>query len=115
MDQACSRAFKPLREEAESRGRLIKAASERHAPPNEACKLIGDFAQSEIRMIKFLEANSDGCGISRGMADQIKTGHSKTEALHQQVCALARQGPAPRPQGPTFAPAGPVGDFDKVR
>jgi hypothetical protein len=115
MDQACKQAFEPLREEVASRGRLIKAASERHAPPDEACKLIGDFVQSEIRMIKFLEANSDGCGISRAMADQIKTGHRKTEALQKEVCALAQQGPRPRPQGPTFAPAGPVGDFDKVR
>ena len=33
--------FVPLRQQAEARGKLIKAASERHAPPEEACKLIG--------------------------------------------------------------------------
>src|SRR5437868_15536239 len=37
--EACMRDFVPLREEAEKRGKLIKAASERHAPPDEACKL----------------------------------------------------------------------------
>ena len=30
---ACMRGFVPLREEAEKRGKKIKAASERHAPP----------------------------------------------------------------------------------
>ena len=48
--------FVPLREEAEKRGKLIKAASERHAPPDEACKLIGNFGQAEIKMIKYVES-----------------------------------------------------------
>src|SRR6266404_4785811 len=38
---ACTNGFAPLREEAEKRGKLIKEASQRHAPPVEACKLIG--------------------------------------------------------------------------
>jgi hypothetical protein len=33
---ACTKEFVPLRREAEERGKLIKAASERHAPPNDA-------------------------------------------------------------------------------
>jgi hypothetical protein len=41
--------FMPLREEAEKRGKLIKAASERHAPPDEACKLIESFGQPKSR------------------------------------------------------------------
>ena len=49
---ACMKGFMPLREEAEKRGKLIKAASERHAPPDEACKLIESFGQAEIKMIK---------------------------------------------------------------
>ena len=46
-----------LREEAEKWGRLIKAASERHAPPDEACKLISKFGQAETNMIKYVEKN----------------------------------------------------------
>jgi hypothetical protein len=61
-----------LREEAVERGKLIKAASERHAPPGEACKLIANFAQSEIKMIKYIEANSGSCGISPQIADQLR-------------------------------------------
>jgi hypothetical protein len=35
--QTCMNDYALLREEAEKRGRLIKAASERKAPPDEAC------------------------------------------------------------------------------
>ena len=55
--------FLPLREEAEKRGKLIKAASDRHAAPEEACKLIENFGQAEIKMIKYVEANATKCGI----------------------------------------------------
>ena len=128
-NSVCLQAFAPLREEAEGRGRLIMAASERHAPPEEACRLIGEFAQSEVRMIKYLEANSAECGVPQRTADQIKAGHLRTEALRMKVCAAGQQKRGPigdfdditnislpaRSRGPTFGPAGPVGDFDKVR
>ncbi|SIO61909.1 hypothetical protein SAMN05443247_09030 [Bradyrhizobium erythrophlei] len=71
---ACKSGFTPLRAEAEARGKLIKAASERHAPPEEACKLIGNFRQSEIKMIKYVEANSAKCGIPPQIGDQLKAG-----------------------------------------
>jgi hypothetical protein len=41
------KGFVPLREEAEKRGKMIKAASEQHASPDEACKLIKNFGQAE--------------------------------------------------------------------
>ena len=48
----CMKGFMPLREDAEKKGKLIKAASERHAQPDEACKLIGAYSQAEVKMIK---------------------------------------------------------------
>jgi hypothetical protein len=104
---ACMSGFAPLRAEAEERGKLIKAASERHAPPDEACKLIGSFRQSEIRMIKYIEANSATCGISPEIADQLRAGHKNTEAMQKMVCAAARR-------AQRGGPAGPVGDFDDI-
>jgi hypothetical protein len=89
--------FIPLREEAEKRGKLIKAASERHAPPDEACKLIENFGQAEIKMIKYVETHSAKCGIPPQIADQLKAGHKNTEGMQQKVCAVAQQqqrGPA---------------------
>jgi hypothetical protein len=88
---ACMKGFVPLREEAEKRGKLIKAASERKAPPDEACKLIAAFGQSETKMIKYIEANAQKCGIPPQIGDQLKAGHKNTEALREKVCTVAQQ------------------------
>ena len=85
------KAFVPLREEAEKRGQLIKAASERKAPPDEACKLIKNFAASETKMIKYIEANATKCGIPPQIGDQMKKGHANTEKMQNQVCNVAQQ------------------------
>ena len=104
---ACRKEFVPLRREAEERGKLIKAASERHAPPDEACELIGNFAQSEIKMIKYVDANSTKCGIPPQVGDQLRAGHKNTEAMQKKVCAMAQQ-------ATRGGPARPVGDFDHI-
>ena len=100
---ACMTGFVPLREEAEKRGKLIKAASERKAPPDEACKLIGNFGQAEIKMIKYVEANSAKCGIPPQIADQLKAGHKNTEAMQKKVCAVAQQAQTRGPAGPSLS------------
>jgi hypothetical protein len=71
----------PLREEAEERGRLIKAARDRKAQADEACKLIVSFGQAEIKMIKYIETNSAKCGIPPQIADQFGGGHRNTEQM----------------------------------
>jgi hypothetical protein len=91
---ACMKGFMPLREDAEKRGKLIKAASERHAPPDEACKLIENFSQAEVKMIKYVEANGTKCGIPPQIHDQLEKGHSNTDAMQKKVCAVAQQKPA---------------------
>lgn len=88
---ACMKQFVPLREDAEKRGKAIKAASDRKAPPDEACKLIGAFSQAEVKMIKYIEANAQKCGIPPQIGDQLKNGHKNTEALQQKVCGVAQQ------------------------
>ena len=89
--EACMKGFMPLREEAEKRGKLIKVASDRHAPPEEACKLIGSFAQAEIKMIKYVETHASQCGIPQQVMDQLKKGHKNTEGIEQKVCGAAQQ------------------------
>jgi hypothetical protein len=96
----CRTDFQPLREEAERRGKLIKAASDRHATPDEACKLIGNFAQAEIKIIKFVEAHATQCGNLAQVA-QLRDGHGNTENMQRKVCAMVQQ----------RSPPGPVGDF----
>jgi hypothetical protein len=119
----CMKGFLPLREEAEERGKLVRAASDRHASPVEACKLIGDFAQSEVKMIKYVEIHVAKCGIPSQISEQLKTGHKNTEAMQQKVCSVAQQMQKQRPAGPRLSevlgsapatalgPAGPLGDW----
>lgn len=99
----CMKGFMPLRAEAEKRGNAIKAASERHAPPDEACKLITAFAQSEIKMLNYVKANKTKCGIPDNVGAQMATGHKNTEGMRMKVCAVAQQqrnggGPAAAPR-----------------
>jgi hypothetical protein len=98
----CMKGFMPLREDAEKKGKLIKAASERHAPPDEACKLISAYSQAEVKMIKYVESHAASCGIPAQIADQLKGGHKGTEALEKKVCAVAQEA-----QQRGSAPAGP--------
>ena len=98
----CMKGFVPLREEAEKRGKLIKAASDRRAPPDEACKLIGNFGQAEIKMIKYVETYASKCGIPPQIGEQLKNGHKNTESMQKKVCAAAQQ--AQRgPAGPSLS------------
>jgi len=91
---ACMKGFMPLREEAEKRGKLIKAAGDRKATPDEACKLIKNYAVAEIKMIKYVETNAAKCGIPPQISDQLKGGHKNTEKMQAQVCGVAQQAAA---------------------
>jgi hypothetical protein len=97
------KGFMPLREEAEKRGKLIKAASDRHATPDEACKLIKSFGQAEQKMIKFVESNAAKCGIPPQVADQLKAGRKNTENMQTKVCNVAQQMQQRGPAGPSLS------------
>jgi hypothetical protein len=100
----CTKEFVPLRVEAEQRGKLIKAASAQHAPAAEACKLIENFGQAEIKMIRYVQTNASRCGIPPQISDQLMSGHRNTESMQKKVCAVAQQ---QQQRGP----AGPLGDY----
>ena len=101
--QECMKQFIPLREEAEKRGKMIKAASDRKAGPDVACGLIKNFAQAETKMITYVEKNSERCGIPPQVGDQLKGGHKNTEALLTRVCTMAQQMQQRGPAGPTLS------------
>ncbi|MCW5704165.1 MAG: hypothetical protein AB7I42_21120 [Bradyrhizobium sp.] len=88
---ACMKEFVPLRKETERRGKLLQAASERKATPDEGCKLIANFSAAELKMIKYVEANAKKCGIPPQIGDQLKAGHKNTEAMRAKVCNVAQQ------------------------
>jgi hypothetical protein len=99
----CMKGFIPLRAEAEKRGKLIKAASDRHATPDEACKLIGSFGQAEMKMISYVESHMAKCGIPAQVSDQLKNGHKNTENLLKKVCTVAQQVQQRAPAAPSLS------------
>jgi hypothetical protein len=100
--EACMKGFVPLREEAEKRGKLIKAASERHAQPDEACKLIESYSAAELKMMEYVKVNQAKCGIPPQISDQMKKGHVGTEAMIKKVCGMA-QAQQRGPAGPSLS------------
>jgi hypothetical protein len=101
--EACMKEFMPLREEAEKRGKMIKAASDRHAGPDEACKLIKNYSQAEVKMLSYVQSHQAKCGIPPQIGDQLKAGHKNTEALEVKVCNVAQQMQQRGPAGPSLS------------
>lgn len=87
LPDACHNGFAALRDEAERRGRLVKAASDRRAPRDEACQVIGRFRAAELKMIRYVDANSAKCGLQH-VAARLKAGAAKTEEMYRRLCAV---------------------------
>jgi hypothetical protein len=102
-NDACMKNFVPLREDAEKRGKLIKAAMERHAQPDETCKLIDNYSQAELKMMKYVQTNSAKCGIPPQISEQMKKGHEGTEATLKKCLAAAQQAQQRGPAGPSLS------------
>jgi hypothetical protein len=91
----CMNDFVRLRTDTEKKAAAVRAASERHATPQEACKLFNVFIAAEDAMIKFIKDNSSWCGIPPQVLTQMQQGHVAASGVRTRVCQLAA-----RPQGP---------------
>jgi hypothetical protein len=111
----CVQEFTKLRDEAQKRAGLIRAAGERKAPAREACKLFDAFSAAEVKMIDYATENSVWCGIPPQILENIKQAHTKTTQIRNQVCQAAA---APqRPAGPSLSDtlSAPVPDSNNIR
>jgi hypothetical protein len=93
--RACMEGFTPLREDAENKGKLIKAASQRLTPPREACELFSSYAIASAKMIRYVEANAAECSIPASILEQLKAGYQRTDDLRIKICAKADQSATP--------------------
>jgi hypothetical protein len=100
---SCMNDFLPLRQEAEKRSQALKAASEKHATPDVACKLINNFIQAEVKMMKYVEVNSARCGIPPQISDTLKKGHKNSEVMQEKICNAANNMKNQAPAGPTLS------------
>ena len=116
QQQACIRDFVTLRADAEKKAKLIQAASQRKAPPKEACALFNSFAAAELKMIKYAQENTARCGIPPEAVSQMKKGHVNTANIRTKVCQAAAAGP-PRPAAPSLSDAlnAPIADSDNIK
>ena len=88
LADACHKDFAALRAEAERRGRLVKEASDRKAPREQACDVLGRFSQAELKMVRYVDTNSARCGIPQHAVARLKAGHVKTEEMRGRICAV---------------------------
>ena len=95
----CIKEFLRLRDDAQKKASVIQAASQRKAPPQEACGLFNSFSAAETKMIKYAEENSVWCGIPPQAVETMKKQHAQTAQIRTRVCHAATAGPA-RPAAP---------------
>jgi hypothetical protein len=100
--EVCMKGFVPLREEAEKRGKLIKAAIERHAQADEACKLVESYSKAELKMMEYVKLNQTKCQIPPQISEQMKKGHEGTQATLKKACTAA-QAQKSGPAGPSLS------------
>jgi hypothetical protein len=82
----CFAEFKPLRDEAEKRGLALKAAIQKKVSREEACTLIKHYSTAEAKVVKFIEANAQWCGIPAQAAQQMKANHAGTMKTQNNIC-----------------------------
>lgn len=88
--EACMMELIPLRREAERQHSLIGAARDRKAPFDETCKLIGNYAAAEIKLIRYFDANAAKCGFASQTGEQLKANHETTARIWREICRSAQ-------------------------
>jgi len=91
--QACWWEYNSRREEVEKRKKMIEAAVAAQASPGADCRLIKNFNKAYLRMIEYVEANSNStkCRIPSELSAQLKTLHKESEAKQNHVCMIAKR------------------------
>jgi hypothetical protein len=101
----CFQEFAPLRAEAEKRANAIKTGMEKKLPREEICTLFKSFSAAEAKVVKFIVANAQSCGIPPEAATQMKANHTRSLRTQKQVCEGGGVAGAQKPAGPGLSEA----------
>jgi hypothetical protein len=116
QEPPCFKDFAPLRAEAEKRANAIKAGMEKKLPREEICTLFKTFAAAEAKVVKFILANSQSCGIPPEAGAQMKANHTRSLRTQKQVCEGGGVAGVQKPTGPGLSEAlgtnRPIGGSD---
>jgi hypothetical protein len=115
QEPPCAKDFAKLRDDTEKKAVAIRTASERKAPPKEACQLFNAFVAAQSKMLKYATDNATWCGIPNQVMASLKEGITKTSEIRTRVCQAAAA--PPRPAGPSLSDAlsGPVPDSNNIK
>jgi hypothetical protein len=105
QEPPCFKEFAPLRAEAEKRANAIKVGMEKKLPREEICSLLKSFSAAEAKVVKFIVANSQSCGIPPEAGTQMKANHTRTIRSQKQVCDGGGVAGAQKPTGPGLSEA----------
>ena len=110
----CVKEFFKLRDDAELKGKAIKAANDRKATPKEACQLFGAFVAAQSKMLKYASENTTWCGIPPQVVENIKLSVTKMSEVRNRICQAAA---SPTQQGPSLSDAltSPVPDSNNIK
>jgi hypothetical protein len=107
----------PLRNEAEKRALSLKTVMEKKPTREQACAAFKAFSGAEARVVKYVKANGESCGIPAEAVKGMAANHARTMKAQKQICdggGLA--GGAPKPTGPGLSEAlgtnRPIGSID---
>jgi hypothetical protein len=94
--------FLKLRDDAQQKASLVKAASLNKEDRKGMCVAMTRFSAAEGLALKFMQDNATWCGIPQQVLDSAKANHEKTEKFRVMVCSDA---PAAKPRAPTLSDA----------
>jgi hypothetical protein len=97
MPPECAQ-FGKLREEAQQKATLVKAATQNKGDRKGMCTAITRFAAAEATALKFLQDNQVWCGIPAQAITGAKAAHEQTIKFQTMVCTEA-----PKPKAPTLS------------
>jgi hypothetical protein len=111
----CVVEFGKLRDDAAKKAQAIQRASEKKAPPKEACHLFGVFTAAEEKMLKYVVSQKTSCGIPDEVIKQIRAEYARTNDIRTKICKIAEA--PPRPAGPSLSDTltTPVPDSRNIR
>jgi hypothetical protein len=89
IDQ-CRDQYGALRQEVETKAEPIRDADHSRISAPALCKLLISYAEVEYKMISFIFANSNKCGIPREISEKIRVTYAATEKMKAEACSKAR-------------------------
>jgi hypothetical protein len=89
IDQ-CRQQYSALRLDVDAKAEPIRDASRGRVSAYAVCQLLTAYEEAELRLISFVETNSNRCSISNEISEKIRTTNVTTERMKAEACRKTR-------------------------